>query len=53
MTKFEIYLGRPMLSSEGSKEIEFYVSKILSKQEMNRRERLVKKRKYEQLKLNL
>ncbi len=51
MTAFEIYLGRHMKSSEGAKEIEFYISKILNKQEIERRERLVKKKKYEQLSL--
>lgn len=53
MTLFEKHLGRPMLPSEGLKEREWYVSRILSSKEMDSRRRLMKEETPKQLKLEL
>lgn len=51
MTSFEKHLGRHMLPSEGQEEIEYYVRKILSKKELQEREKMRKQVKPKQLKL--
>jgi len=51
MTAFEKHLGRPMKQSEMADEVEFYVSRILTKEQMEKRKKLFKTYKPKQLQL--
>lgn len=53
MTLFEKHLGRKMKRSDKACEIEFYVSLVLTKEDLINRERLINKNKPKQLKLEL
>lgn len=53
MTAFEKHLGRSMLPTEGNAEREWYISQVLSPDEIKKRALLVKREKPKQLKLEL
>lgn len=53
MTLFEIHLGRKIKPSDKQYEIMWYVSKVLTKQELIEREKMVKRNKPKQLTLEL
>lgn len=53
MTSFEQHIGRPMKPTEGNTEREWYISQVLSPDEIKKRALLVKREKPKQLKLNL
>lgn len=53
MTLYEIYIQSNIKPSERLSEVEWYVSKVLTKQELIEREKMVKRNKPKQLTLEL